>query len=307
MSGIEYKFNAAFNNVIHKYQRKDFIISSVADGGADSIICYHNSGNIAVTGTVYANLGTYVGKYSVLEYGNNYIKLDTPYIGAGNGFINSDVLKENFYVDVKLLDGTTFLGSYKAKADYTGEVLINVKSVITSLINLDVPNDHSDLVFTDLETSGRYSLYYKEMYVGSNDSYSNNGEYYYYVNAAKQYGDDYGQNMADYEPSRLQYGKFLTPFNELMYFDGYPFNLSFINSPNLGTNNIDKYEDRIYNDTVDNQNVNEVSDSGQGYTQQLEMVRYGNLDVDYINVYLRMNDINPIYVAYDYVDNDYVE
>jgi hypothetical protein len=65
------------------------------------------------------------------------------------------------------------------------------------------------------------------------DLISDESNFIYCTNSAKQLGEPYGQNMALYVPygiDTVMKAKFLTKFDEPVYYPGYPFTISFIYS-----------------------------------------------------------------------------
>lgn len=304
------KWNAAHNDVYFNLIRRDVVITSCVDNGSGKALFYTSSSlsGWVANQSIYVNCGFYVGNFTILSVNSGNFTLNTSYIANSIGYANNDQAKENYYALVDIRVSNVSVGQYKVRPDKTGNVNVNIKSIITSLIDMTYNNDHGNNTYPDLDMSGGYSFYLSENWVGYSGAFAQFSTELYYANASMQWGEDYAPNMSNYaiNSEEVTQAKFLTGFNELQYFDGFPFNLSFIFNTGFAGYNVEKIEDRILNGVVNNTEVTLTDDTGIGHTQQTEMIRFGNLSVDYVNIYLSMNDLFTQYYEDDFIDPNFI-
>lgn len=141
---------------------------------------------------------------------------------------------------------------------------------------------------------------------------SDESNFIYVTNSAKQIQETYGQNMGEYVPYGIEgilKAKFLTKFEEPVYFAGYPFTLSFIYSDLIVGHEIKLIEDRL------DINGGAVSDEETALSQSHgHSINYLKLQdsypsgVKYVDVSLSTGETSPdLYVEQGYVDSGYVE
>ncbi|WP_295711009.1 hypothetical protein [Mucilaginibacter sp.] len=252
------RWNAAFNPVVFTYQRKDFSVSGIT---ADNETGY---ANIAVNTTltnlagdylvkagdkIYLNAGLYQGVYEIVKpYTYNQLIIKTPFTGNGNGFININNLRPYYkvitqitYMD-KLTDRQETITSNN-RPDGTGLIKADLSNFLQSLLRPADTSDYTQTNFRDDNLSASYQIKYAEHWDdGTPDGHTSDfvsiSHPYYVVYAAKQLGDRYGGNLAEFVPfasisDPTQRARWITDFAEPAYSIGYPFDIGFIYSEEL--------------------------------------------------------------------------
>jgi hypothetical protein len=141
---------------------------------------------------------------------------------------------------------------------------------------------------------------------------SDESNYLYVVNSVKQIQEVYGQNMAEYVPYGVEgiiKAKFLTKFEEPVYFSGYPFSLSFIFSENIIGHELKLLEERL---DLNRQFINDLEtdlDPSEGhYVNHLKVQDSYSNNVNYIDISISTGDVVPeLYVYAGYVETGYTE
>lgn len=237
---------ASGNPIIFKYQRKDLLITTAVNGNGKLRVNMASVPSDAETGQqVYIKNNGYEGVYTILLIGVGFIVISADYIGSSSGgFLNLAEARNGYYMDVNLykltLPGET-IGNFRFFDDATGLVTLNFQDAIDSEMSVDEPYDYSLINDRDYGRSFAFDFEYRERWRGSIPGfYSARSDPYFALKATKQVGDLYGQNMRAYmtdvatDPVFEDYiAKFLTPFDEPVYFEGFPFTLSFIYNETL--------------------------------------------------------------------------
>ncbi len=141
---------------------------------------------------------------------------------------------------------------------------------------------------------------------------SDESNYIYITNSAKQIKEVYGQNMGEYVPYGLDNifkAKFLTKFDEPVYFTGYPFVISFIYSDLIVGHEIKLIEDRL-NINASHLNYEETQlDTSQGHLiNYLKLQDSYASNVGYVDISLSTGQPqDDVYVQEGYVETGYTE
>jgi hypothetical protein len=112
----------------------------------------------------------------------------------------------------------------------TNRIKIDISGLIQSGLSSIISNTYVNSNELDDKGSVSYELFYSDENDNSQGSHDGVA-----VFSAKQIGDKYGANLADFIGSELTTtetgkGKFLTVFDELAYFKGFNFSVSYINN-----------------------------------------------------------------------------
>ncbi|QKJ28478.1 hypothetical protein HQ865_01450 [Mucilaginibacter mali] len=241
------RWNAAFNPVVFTYQRKDFEVTNItADGNGKAII--NISGSLAGLNPkdmVYLSAGAYKGVYEVKSVSAGQISIDIPYTSTDHngGYININSLRPYYQVitEISYLDkGTSNTQIIRSvnRPDQTGLVKADISSFLQSLLYVQDGSNYSEINFRDINLSASYTIRYAEVWDNNNPIYISIENPYYVVYAAKQLGDAYGGNLANYVPfpsvdSQTKRASWITDFSEPVYSNGYPFDIGFIYSEAL--------------------------------------------------------------------------
>lgn len=248
---------------------------------------------------IYVNSGGYVGLYTVESVTNEYIVIDTPFIGnAVGGRVNLVDRFINYRAFVKIYDAITdeLIDTLYPKPDSTGLLLCDVSGVIrsrvvTSTIINQAPSNPN---IGNRGLSGSFKIGYGATFTISLPSGNTpfilpetpatpdeNTEPYYWVSAARQITgaspdiDGIGQNMKEYVPKNLSgsAAKFLTMFEKPTYFQGFPFFLSFIYDDDFSTVYLDRHQQSVdvNGNNVGAPTVATLSVSEIGYVNQMRV------------------------------------
>jgi hypothetical protein len=197
---------------------------------------------------IYVNSGVYQGIYTVFSVTNEYIVLDTPYIGVGGtGWVNLVDRLQNFKAYIKIYDGVTnvLIDELRLSPDSTGLLIADVSGILRKQLNTTADPTQSTINKANKGISGSFRIGYGATWLYVSEEITTDvtspevivKEKYYWLSAAKQIDGDIasgmsgiGQNLKEFVPKNLasSEAKFLTMFERPTYFDGFPFFLSFI-------------------------------------------------------------------------------
>jgi hypothetical protein len=236
-------WNAVGNPVVYKFQRKDFTFNQVNDNSGDLQLQF-NSVNIASSFTVgdiiYVksdnNLYDLFAEVKASTFSTNtLVTLETPYVNsAPGGYANNMTKRANYRLEVNLydLDDVLLTETFVYSPTRKGYLLVNVSGMIRPellpVIEYTGPSPESDLTIFKA-----FYISYKEVWTGSSNSATDDDSNpIRAVLASMQIPSATGGNMEDYatwaagSPDRLQ--KFLTRFDKLTAWRGWPFFVGFI-------------------------------------------------------------------------------
>ena len=252
------RWNAAFNPVVFTYQRKDFSVSGIT---ADNETGYANitvntmltnlAGDYLVKAgdKIYLNAGLYRGVYEIVKpYTYNQLIIKTPFTGNGNGFININSLRPYYKVITQItymdkLTGRQETITSNNRPDGTGLIKADLSNFLQSLLRPADTTGYTQTNFRDDNLSASYQIKYAEHWDdGTPDGHTSDfvsiSHPYYVIYAAKQLGERYGGNLAEFVPfanigNPTQRARWITDFAEPAYSIGYPFDIGFIYSDEL--------------------------------------------------------------------------
>lgn len=251
--GNRSRWSAAFNPIVFTYQRKDVeVLAVVADAATgNAILETGTSMNDSVTGTfVWVNAPPYIGAYKVYhaENANAHLIIDEPFVGSGIGYMNANQLRPYYQVQTvithqDLLTQQTKTITSTNRPDNTGLIKADLSNFLQSLLQAKDNSDFMQPNYRDVFLSASYQVAYAEMWdgrltVGEQPAFISLPNPYYVVYAAKQLGDKYGGNLAEFVPFRsigkgASPAKLITEFTEPAYSPQYPFDIGFIYSEDL--------------------------------------------------------------------------
>lgn len=252
------RWNAAFNPVVFTYQRADFGIISITDNNDGNIRLTVNTSLVKYPENIYAvvpgdkiylNAGQYQGIYTVVSADNfNEIVIQTPFIGAANGYININGLRPYYHVITRITYQDKLTGRQNTiqsinRPNNEGIVKADISNFLQSLLRSEDNSNYTLTNFRDDNLCASYQIEYAEHYddgtdVGFTTIFTALPHPFYVVYAAKQLGERYGGNLAAYVPFRqvsaqAQLARWVTDFAEPAYSIGYPFDIGFIYGEDL--------------------------------------------------------------------------
>lgn len=244
-------WNAAHNPVLYKFMREDYAIGTITSGtggraqltitGVNVITSFLAGDDVYFKdlGSYAAGVRTTVFSNATFSGGNTVILLSSLYIAAltTSGYINLITRRADHYrieIEVfKASDDTSLNGiqfSYSPK-DY-GECNVDIGPIVRAYLNsdwtspVDTGNDDNEI---DVGASLKVYIKSQELYKDSATSVvSDSANPIFVVNAAMQFGDTDGGNMKAYVPKLDETKKFLTKFDNVRLYRGYPSTISFI-------------------------------------------------------------------------------
>jgi hypothetical protein len=245
--GIQSRHTSGHNAVLFRFFRFDYGYGAAASsgGGASTTFTTTAAHAIPAGSLVYVKSlagAAYDKAVLVLSVPDNtHVELDIPYLGASsNGFINSDTVFQNWYLQLKIehLDPTDLsvistLASPLFRPEANGDLRCDVHKYVKEFGGNENTFLYSNCINKmDLESGWPVKVSYRFCFVGYSSSYSSLG-HYYIMNSVKQILDPYSGNMADYVPQIYlsvfppDKIKLISSFEVPTYFVGFPFSLSF--------------------------------------------------------------------------------
>jgi hypothetical protein len=241
------RWNAAFNPVVFTYQRRDFNVTGLQLNTLDGntrVFVNADVSSVIPGDQIYIETDTCTGTFAVTDkYNNNAFVIDTPFTTSSTGFININRLRPYY----KMLTRITFYDKItgrestitsKNRPNNKGVIRADISNFLQSLLRAKDENDYTKTNYRDDNLSASYKIAYAEEWDGHPPLFNTIEHTYYVVYAAKQLGERYGGNLAEYVPfANVPPGgnkaKWVTDFVEPAYSNGYPFDISFIYSDEL--------------------------------------------------------------------------
>ena len=162
--------------------------------------------------------------------------------------------RQGYYIETEVLhvdESDTFesLGFMRHTTDNDANIEINVATWLLEKTVFPNTFEYDQINRAIYGEGGKYSLRFVEYYDGRAYIVGQLFDVDFWTNSAKQVGDVHGSNMGEYCPTvddlRPNKAKFLTAFEQLTYFEGFPFSLSFIYSDNIAPFQITREEERF--------------------------------------------------------------
>lgn len=249
------RWNAAFNPIVIKYQRKDYTIATVTQGSDGQIKVKPTTTLTQPEYLAAINVGIYFSspKYDFYGKADSYSDTDgfvitAPYLGDdSSGFININSLKPNYFVQTEITTGNNPVQKDVLYAEHSpnlkGYTNADLSPYLQSLLSPDETYDYLQTNYKDYNLAGSYTIRYREVWDTGNTIWFTAPYPLYYTYAAMQLGDKYGGNLAQYVPfltvpSNNYKALFLSGFKKPRVWSGLPFDLSFIYSENVLTEDL---------------------------------------------------------------------
>ena len=249
ISGNTSRWNAAKNPIVYKMIRKDYTWT-VVNNNAGRIEVLHSGPSTPFT----------VGKKFWLVSGNGLynqqvtvnstvgsspttIIFNETYLGSGGSDIwyNDITSRTNYRVRVGVYNtANSLLSTLSYSPDKSGNLIIDVATPLLNNLSVDNVADYVTGFTTNDETSAyvRFYIRYTEVWTGSAESETNDtANQFFALYGARQIGELYGGNMAEYVTyeNATPLSLFPTKFKELSYWTGWPFSIHAIMSDNRST------------------------------------------------------------------------
>jgi len=217
-------------------QRKDIVITGQSETVASPSGYLALTLDSAYTGqvgnsiSVYnsTNGAMYTGTITSIASPATNITTDIAWVtGMVITYLNDNTLKAGYYFEGRLtINNVVQSLTIIASPDSFGIADLDVSGVLRIVTTLVKTGDYSDTVIAEPTKSGKFTFEYRESWYGSNESYTAEGNTWYYVEAVRSI--EQGSNMYDFLPSDAGDAPFLNAFDKPVYFSGLPFDISFI-------------------------------------------------------------------------------
>lgn len=149
-----------------------------------------------------------------------------------NFFTTPDPAKSNFRIEIEITsESGVVTGSWSPNT--AGLTRCDISAYLQSLVNANDDFKYDVLNWRDINRAASFTIRYREVWDEDSSVWYYAPQPLYVTYSAKQLGDKYGGNMAEYvpflnEPNPLLKAKFLTLFDEPTAWVGLPFDNSFI-------------------------------------------------------------------------------
>ena len=246
--GAESKWSASDNSVDFVFQRADrnyTMTPSVVYSTGTTVKINLSTPVSGLSGIlskyIYLrdSVNRYTGTYQVLAVsGNSQFTILIPnYTSAIPGFVNLNGLYVDYLAEITVYpgDGGEVLNKMSITSSNAGEVRVNLSGLLKSYLDLTDRYNYDGVNKQDYDMDFYYRFKIVEYYTptligGTYQIEIDNG--FRVAKAARQIGDEFGQNMRKYMTYPYSTGSLMKFMNEHspVYFDGFPFSLSFIYS-----------------------------------------------------------------------------
>lgn len=247
------KWNAAFNPIVVKFQRKDFNVVSVTRLSDTQILVELDTTltftqfQLAINDIMYFKTASYdflgradahttSGPHSILTITEVYTVDDTV------GYMNINGIKPGYYVECQIQYGLDPVHPQLINPQFSpsqkGATRADLAPFLETLLDFKDNYNYTDASFSDTSISQSYQLSYREVWTGGNGLWFKAPYPLYVVRAAMQLGEPNNGNMAKFVPFQAvtnasDKALFLTNFKSPIYWQGLPFEMSFIYSEDL--------------------------------------------------------------------------
>lgn len=317
-TGSECRWIASDNSIDFIFQRKDYTIISAQTwrSGTETRI------NIAAGDlSPYDNQdiyvedlpGYYTGTHRITGGGSNWFSIGVAFAGNTIGFVNLLPKYPNYYLDVEVYEyrENKLIANVQGLSNSTGEIRIDVSSAIKSALRLNNEYKYEMVNKREEDWSISFGIRYTEVYYWTGAVYVlgsttpiEEGKQWYATKAARQIGDEWGQNMRNYEiyeEAVSNEALFLDEGEISTWFLGYPWSLSFIFSERVsGVKYQRVIEELDVNQTLiaGTNQTDYMAEVDQGYTNRLSLRKSGfaydgvGLDADthYLRIWIEETD-----------------
>lgn len=259
ISGNTSRWNAVKNPIVYKMVRKDFAWFNLTSTGSSQIRILY-TGNLTTLTTAQGGPVVVGSKLWLVSDDGVYNKLVTVAaisfstgtttvdmeansyqgVGASSGYINLQQ-RTSYYLNVGIYNAAnTLLQSLKVFSAKDGNILLDVAGILQNVISVDNVADYVAGFTTNDETTAYVKFYikYTEVWTNSAESETNDSaNQFFALYGARQIGDPYGGNMAEYVnyENGTPLALFLTEFTRPVIWRGYPFSIHAITSDNQTT------------------------------------------------------------------------
>ncbi|HKR03471.1 MAG TPA: hypothetical protein VJY62_02465 [Bacteroidia bacterium] len=332
---VDFKWNAVSHPVEYEFQRRDFEIVTVTDGGGGIINVIINADLTLTPPTAgdlfYVGSGPYDGAYALVSHTimapNTLLRLQTPFLGnTFSGYVNWYQLKPQYYIEVTIMANENYpnsalvtdIGKMRVSPDSKGIAIADVSAWLKKRMAIKNRNNYQSTNFLcyEYESFVKFWIFYREVYktTGSLDApledvITGTQQKFFATNSVRQISDKYGANLGEFVPVAFDAdvkAKFISDFAEPTYFGaGFPFDIGVIISDQIYQHQMVKRE-WPYNQNGVNTGVNDTTVVPTYFSRpgeyRLRLTQGYGAGVSKVEVALVLNG----YVTQRYVNQQYV-
>jgi hypothetical protein len=236
------KWLATESENIFKFLRRDFAVTDQNESVGSP------SGCLVVTVTSYTgaigsdisvhntfNNAMYSGK--VVDIDGSDVITDIPWVSTMViDYLNDNTLRGGYYVEGRLtVNDIVQTLTVIASPDTFGFAELDVSGILRIMTTIGKIGDYSATLMAETNKSGKFTLEYRECWYGSSETYTAEGNDWYYAEVVRS--EEQGSNLYEYVATTSRDALFLNAFERPIYFLGMPFDLSFIlpEDPDIST------------------------------------------------------------------------
>jgi hypothetical protein len=242
------KWNAVFNPIVVKFQRKDFVVTSIVSFSPTQIKVILSTTLTteqqydAIHGGIYLKSDKY-DFYGLADSYSSGLIITTAYLGTDTaGWVNLISEKQAYRIQLEITNGDNPTNPNIIVAEYSpnnkGATRADIAVYLRAFLSAEETYDFLTTNYRDANLAGSFTLRYREVWADGNSPWFSAPYPMYYTFAARQLGDFYGGNMAEYVPfltvtANKYKAKWLTGFVKPTFFNGLPFEIAFIYSEDI--------------------------------------------------------------------------
>lgn len=223
---------------VWQFQRKDYLISgSAAEGGSPNYteltLATAYTGGVGDLVTVYNTYDGLMYPCTVVGMASpaTTIVVDIPWVATFDGaYMNALTMRDGYYVEGRLtVNGVVQALTVIASPNSFGVVDVDVSGILRIMVALGKTGDYSTVLAAEPTKGGAFTFAYREVWYGSDEAYTEEGNTWYYVEAVRSV--EQGSNLYEFVPTEAQDAPWLNSFEQPVYFLGLPFDISFLLPP----------------------------------------------------------------------------
>lgn len=227
--------------------RRDWIVTGANAGGFLQLTCTDiYTGTITNDIAVYcaATNQMYVGKVTNVDGTLLIITTDIPWVAGMNiTYMNDNTIHAGYYFEGRLtINNILYPLTIIASPDSFGYADMDVSGILRIVTSLGKVGDYTARIMKETTKSGKFNFEYREKWFRGTDWGAEEGwegdvitspmtspplmNDWYYGECVRS--EEQGSNLHDYVATTLNDAPFLNQFDQPVYFQGLPFDLSFI-------------------------------------------------------------------------------
>jgi hypothetical protein len=219
-------------------QRRDWLITASGESTGSPANCMEFTLDAEFTGAIGDVIAVYnnynqsmnVGHITDIISGSPelIVTTDIPYVATFDGaYLNDHTLYNGFYFEGRLtvndvLQTLTIIASPNS----FGIANLDVSGILRIMTTLGKTGDYTDLIMAETNKSGKFTFEYRPCWYGSDTAWIAEGNTWYYAECIRSV--EQGSNLEEFVASEAGDAPFLNSFPQPVYFDGLPFDISFI-------------------------------------------------------------------------------